>query len=444
MPNECIDTIITSPPYWGLRDYGEETKVIWDGDKDCKHTWETQTQKGISGGTKSEKVQIKGKKNFQIVPDSKYAFCQKCGAWYGQLGLEPTLDLFISHLLQITTELKRVLKKTGVMFWNHGDAYASGGTQRFDKYKYGGKSGVHCGRARMNNYQQKCMLLQNYRLILRMIDEQGWILRNTIIWHKPNHMPSSVKDRFANSYEPVFMLTKNKKYWFDLDAVRKPHSSATIERNKYPHSGGGPYAISRARKPGEFGYGLARNKTAQENYKASGMRNAPEPNEPNAFNLAGKNPGDLWTIPTQPFPAAHFATFPEKLIIPMIKAGCPKEICNKCGKARVRITKPTEEYAKNLGKSWHDNDPNKAISKGQRKDDTRGHRTTANYQTLGWTDCGCDANWRPGITLDPFMGAGTTAVVAKKLGRNYIGIELNPEYIKIAEKRIANTEGTLF
>ena len=173
-PDNSIDTIITSPPYWGLRDYGIE----------------------------------------------------------GQLGLEPTLDLYLEHLLETTAELKRVLKPTGVMFWNHGDCY--GGSFQ----NYGNRTG---GQRRKNTrsfnregnpkerisptayYTAKCLALQNYRLILKMIDNQGWILRNTIIWHKPNHMPSSVKDRFANSYEPIFMLVKNKKYWFDLDAVRLPH-----------------------------------------------------------------------------------------------------------------------------------------------------------------------------------------------------------------------------
>lgn len=486
LPSESIDTIITSPPYWGLRDYGEDTKTIWDGDKNCKHIWKTIERK-LHSGTGSD-------------------FCQKCGAWYGQLGLEPTLDLYIEHLLQITAELKRVLKKSGVIFWNHGDAYASGGTQRFDKNKYGGKSGIHCGRARTNNYQQKCMLLQNWRLILRMIDEQGWILRNTIIWNKPNAMPSSVHDRFANKYEPVFMLVKNKKYFFDLDAVRIP--TKTNENR--------PYGIVRER---EFGYNTqfpeARKKSAAYNWE---LKNTPKPMEwrKNAFNYRvrdaekkskqcpqfratkeeiemykkewqkqkelsygnddkgtrrsrvmawlntkrktsipedqkeqnsaisrGKNPGDVWEIATQPCPkefrGIHFASFPEKLIKPMILAGCPAQICKKCGKARERITNKKyttspgqpPPFTKQQGKQFQ------SKIKGEMKYPVR---YETEYQTIGWTKCNCEnPEYEAGVVLDPFIGIGTTAVIAKKLGRNFIGIEISNKYCKVANKRLENT-----
>jgi len=253
-----------------------------------------------------------------------------------QIGLEPTLEEYISKLLQITNELKRVLKLTGVMFWNHGDSYC-GSQGHFDAKNPKARKGKLISD--WKGYSKKCLYLQNYRFILRI-----WILRNTIIWHKPNGMPSSVKDRFANKYEPVFMLVKNKKYWFDLDAVRVPHKESSYKRAKY-------------------------------NWKHSSRNEQATPPRTNRrwnvkelkYNFAlGKNPGDVWIISTQPFPEAHFATFPEKLIEPMIKAGCPED----------------------------------------------------------------------GIILDPFMGAGTTALVALKLNRSFIGIELNPEYIKMAEKRI--------
>ena len=168
-PDDLVDTIITSPPYWGLRDYGVK----------------------------------------------------------GQIGLEPTLDEFIEKNLAITKELQRVLKPTGVMYWNHGDCYGGNNSRA----SQGGRAGF--GTPREGTFKRaaaKCLAMQNYRLIFKMIDHQGWILRNTIIWHEPNHMPSSVKDRFANSYEPVFMLVKKKKYWFDLDAVRARHSQSSIDR----------------------------------------------------------------------------------------------------------------------------------------------------------------------------------------------------------------------
>lgn len=326
MPDNCIDTIITSPPYWGLRIY-----------LDANH------------------------------PDKNK-----------EIGLELRLEEYHNKLLQITAELKRILKPTGSMFWNHGDSYASSGSQRFDTDKYGGKSGIHCGRARTNEYQSKCMLMQNYRLVLKMIDEQGWILRNIIIWHKPNSMPSSVKDRLSNTYEPVFMLVKSKKYYFDLDSIREPLAESSLERQK--------------RGVSENCKGYLTQKwlhTPRENIKKQYHSKYAGQNTASLFGRLieqgkthddwikhplGKNPGDVWKIATQPFKRSHFATFPQKLIIPMIKAGCP-------------------------------------------------------------------AN---GIVLDPFSGAGTTCLVAKKLNRNYIGIELNSDYVKMSEQRIEKEVGTLF
>jgi len=187
LPSNSVDCIITSPPYWGLRYYGKQANTVWGGDPNCEHDFE--------------------------LDKLNQGFCKKCGAWYGQLGLEPTLDMYIEHMLEITAELKRVLKPTGVFFLNHGD-----------------------------NWENKNLMMQNFRLAMRMVDEQGWILRNIIIWHKPNHMPESVKDRFTKSYEPVFFFVKSKRYWFDLDAVREPHKESTKERAKYPTNkfGGNP------------------------------------------------------------------------------------------------------------------------------------------------------------------------------------------------------------
>jgi len=300
-PDEFIDCIITSPPYWGLRDYGVD----------------------------------------------------------GQIGLEPTLDEYLYKMLVITNELHRVLKKTGVMFWNHGDNYGSSISGGLAKGKGDGLYERKMNRIRSqkktdprrnidpSKIKAKCLVLQNYRLILKMIDEQGWILRNSIVWHKPNAMPSSVKDRFSNSYEPVFMLVKNKKYNFDLDAVRVAHAPYSKEMEaKYKPS-----------KPKNYG----------DKNVAAGSFNKMLYEKGIHLNPAGKNPGDVWKISTQPFKEAHFATFPLKLIEPMVKAGCPKG----------------------------------------------------------------------GLVLDPFMGSGTTALVARKHNRNYIGIELSEAYIKIANKRLA-------
>lgn len=318
-----VDMIVTSPPYWGLRDYGVE----------------------------------------------------------GQLGLEKTMEEYIDKILEVTVELKRVLKKTGVMFWNHGDCY--GGNLSAPNQPKLGKRDPYSNfpRVRARNRVSKCLVLQNYRLVLRMIDEQGWILRNNIVWYKPNHMPSSAKDRFTNAYEPVFFFSKSKKYSFDLDEVRVPSISdlkpfnirdkvkagikavgymvnlKEIQKTKIPKETAERFGSPRARK-------YRKADTTAKLFQKKGQGGNQE--LPALTNPKGKNPGDIWTISTQPFPEAHFATYPEKLVEPMIKAGCPKE----------------------------------------------------------------------GIVLDPFMGAGTTGVVAEKLDRKWIGIELNRNYCGIIEKRI--------
>ncbi len=387
IPDNSIDCIITSPPYWGLRDYGKETNTIWED------------------------------------------------GWYGQLGHEPTLDMYIDHLLEITKELKRVLKPTGVMWWNHGDSYG-----RFGGH-HGGEDRKHAGGKNLwgtlpkqqISVPEKCLNLQNYRLILRMIDEQGWILRNIIIWYKPNHMPSSVKDRFTNAYEPVFMLTKSKKYWFDLDAVRVPHKIDSIKRS------------ARARKSKKLD---AKQYSTSYKNEYIGYENLWEKfqrGELRGVHPFGKNPGDVWIITTEPFPDSHFAVFPTKLVKPMIKAGCPQWVCKKCGRARERIVKnPERDYSQDLN--------TKDKHKWKIKDDklqttTQLHRDGGGVYykgvTVGWTDCGCEAGWDAGIVLDPFCGVGTTCYVARKLNRHYIGIEINPKYVEMAQKRLAKIPARL-
>ena len=415
LPSESVDCIITSPPYWGLRDYGEEANTIWGGDPYCEHEWVLNIKKDSI-----EEGNIKGFRS---------GFCKKCGAWFGQLGLEPSLEMYIEHLSEIMKELKRVLKKTGVIFWVHGDSYftsSPSNKKEFWRELEREDDSLIDRLVRKNSYSSrelgissplKCMCLQNYRFILRCIDELGLILRNIIIWHKPNHMPSSVRDRFASAYEPVFMLVKSKRYWFDLDAVRVPtrNPEADFKRVMFDVRGG-------TKKHQQGGVSAFRTKNIEE---------------VKARLYLGKNPGDVWAISTQPFPDAHFAVYPEKLVETMIKAACPQEICKKCGKARVRIidknyipTRPGLNTGK--GKSGTDLDPNKSL---HRRDISK-YRMKIEYLTVGWTDCGCNAGWESGVVLDPFLGSGTTALVALKFGRRFIGIEINRKYCEMALQRI--------
>ena len=423
--------ILTSPPYWGLRNYGIDE----------------------------------------------------------QLGLEPTLAEYYAKLLKITAELKRVLKPTGVMFWNHGDSY--GGNQG----RGIGKGNEHTQMVPQKSTSPKCLTMQNERLIIKMVDEQGWILRNRIIWHKQNGMPSSVQDRFTNKYEPVYMLTRNKKYWFDLDAVRVSHTTnenrpvGVVRMRTYGYKEKYPYAIQPRNKEyvevrnmpdikifSEWLNNWRKEKKHSidsieqimdsqavhhwfngESYpsvkdwkKFKKLYAPPTDYDKPLLNISkkpagkqnnpsGKNPGDLWTINTQPFPEAHFAVFPEKLCEKPILAGCPAEVCKHCGMARVRITKTEYDV---LRKSKIQDQPKvKAQIEQGANPNLSGFKFAvgkAKHETISWTDCPCidKDKYEPGIVLDPFGGSGTVSMVAEKLGRSSILIDINPEYCEMAYKRL--------
>ncbi len=347
LPDKSVDCVVTSPPYWNLRNYGVRLS-IWDGRPGCKHDWNSFARDGRGGGTNSVKVQIKGSNNFQPVEATEQAFCTKCLAWRGCLGLEPTFGLFIEHLVDIFDEIKRVLKQTGSAWVVLGDTYSTQGGQNRDTMKvYSGYKSIRLENKMMGvplvkskELPGKSLCQIPSRFAIKMND-RGWILRNELIWFKPNCMPSSATDRFTVDFEKVYFFVKSKNYYFEqqFEAYAEPLNRWGGEKLK-------------AQGLSKWDHG-----TGQETYRERNMR-------PNPL---GRNKRCVWEIPTKPFSGAHFAVYPEVLAEVPIKAGCPKG----------------------------------------------------------------------GIVLDPFMGSGTTAVVARKLGRNFIGIELNQKYISLAEKRLA-------
>ena len=332
---ESIDCCITSPPYWNLRDYGYE----------------------------------------------------------GQIGLEPTFQEFIEKLCMVFDEVMRVLKPKGTCWINLGDTYGgTGAGQEKSQYSQGKQTdGQYYEQAKARELKAKnskeyakCLLQIPSRFAIAMTD-RGWVLRNTIIWHKKNAMPSSVLDRFSNKYEQVFFFVKSRKYYFDVDSIRIPYeldikwsNRITKEKefrynSKYAGEDAETMGSPRARASRQYNSKEGtKNRVLEENARRFGTRRPARNNYER--NPKGKNPGDIWTLVSEPFPEAHFATYPIKLLIQPIKAGCPKD----------------------------------------------------------------------GIILDPFIGSGTTAVAAKMLGRNYIGIEKNPEYVEIANSRIKATPESLF
>lgn len=312
-----VDCIVTSPPYFGLRDYGMG----------------------------------------------------------GQIGLEPTPAEFVAELVAVFREARRALKDDGTLWLNLGDSYANDG-------KWGGSSGgkhvsaLHgnsgIGRNKVTTGLKPKDLIGIPWRVAFALQADGWYLRQDIIWSKPNPMPESVTDRCTKAHEYLFLLSKSPRYYFDAKAISEPVAPATIDRlaqNVEAQAGSdrvpGKTNGAMKAKPPRFGGQKYGDDAREESRTKSGNEYA--------IGEGTRNRRSVWTVATQPFKEAHFATFPPALIEPCILAGCPKG----------------------------------------------------------------------GTVLDPFGGAGTTGLVADRLQRNAVLIELNPEYIEIARRRI-NGDAPLF
>jgi site-specific DNA-methyltransferase (cytosine-N4-specific) len=307
MPSESVDCVITSPPYYGLRVYGgKEVETIFGGNQACEHEW-------------------------------KDGFCIKCGAWKGQLGLEPDWRMYVEHLVELFREVKRVLKKTGSLWLNIGDTYASKPTGSMGrsgwKRPHGRDQSIEARRIRGNvDYPSKCLMGIPWRVAFALIDD-GWILRNAVIWYKPNHMPSSVKDRLTQTYEYIFHFVKSRKYYYNLDNIREPHKVESFERwDRALRQTVDSNAKLRRKTLETTGvtvacmvpkwYELAKHDLAVGRI---GNFSYTDPLHVKAYNMKGKNPGDFFSIPTKPFKGSHFAVFPPELPLRPILASCPPD-----------------------------------------------------------------------------------------------------------------------
>ena len=345
-------------------------------------------------------------------------FCSLCGAWRGELGLEPTFELYIKHLLQIFTEVKRVLKKTGTCWVNLGDSYSGSNCGSNDYRVLNGENPKYNHFAEVYKGQKpgktsvaaKSLCCIPDRFKVAMVDS-GWICRNEIIWFKHNCMPSSASDRFTVDFEKIFFFSKQGKYYFEQ----------MFEENQttYAESWGN---FKRNKVVGAMA-DITMDKDSFDKYRTQ-----------------GRNMRTVWQINTKPFKDAHFAVFPPELPRRCITAGCPKDICSKCGFIREKL------YKRETQESLRTNDED--INNAFRGNAPRGYGGQevgyTNAEFIGYSTCDCSAGWDKGIVLDPFMGSGTTALVAKQLGRNWVGIELNEEYIKMAEERINREPEPLF
>ncbi len=417
LPDECVQGVVTSPPFWGLRKYSGEQDLIWDGDENCQHQWAADVIKHDNLRFRGEGSIVGNEKNRDIHTGNKVAvgFCSLCGAWKGAYGLEPTPEMYIEHTIQILREIRRVLRKDGVVFWDIGDSYNSGEVGRQDKFKYGGKSRIEDCRSGVKGHpylKPKDLCLIPFRVAIAA-QEDGWWVRSVIIWSKKNPMPESVTDRPSESHEYILMLTKSARYYFDQDAVRIPNLPQSITRSQYPVGAFGSYSGDmEIRQPS----------------KRTGVTVMEE------LHPMGRNIRSVWEFPTQPYPEAHFAVFPEKLPEICIKAASPEVgCCSKCGAPWERISEK-EPKGRTLG------DPKLYKSNPVPGDDREykgGAAGSVSTKTLGWQPtCKCNADKVPSLVLDPFSGSSTTLAVAKRLGRYAIGYELSLEYCKLGQRRV--------
>ncbi len=440
LPDRSVHCVVTSPPYWGLRDYGIEPG-IWDGDPACAHEWgETGPAHHPGQVADGKAVHIENARGQNA---GSGRFCLRCNAWRGCHGLEPTVDLYVRHECEIFREVRRVLRDDGTVWLVLGDSFA-GSWGNYGARK-GGQRKRNTARFRRPAYEQpeqgwrglppaaqvaglkpKDLVGIPWRVAFALRDD-GWWLRSDIVWAKKNPMPESVRDRPTRAHEFLFMLAKSEGYFFDADAVREPFAAATMKRlaqATFDLQTGGPKD------------GLNPNRSARRALVNLKGRALPPQVEDRPHRTPGRNIRSVWHLATQPFKGAHFATFPEALVEPCVLAGTSaRGCCPHCGAPWVRVTERRRNRdGTPVSGGWNGGREQRVGPQGA------GHwRFRTDVDTLGWrASCGCTpAEPVPTTVLDPFAGAGTTAIVAGQHGRNAILIELNPAYAAMARERLA-------
>ena len=361
LPEQSVQCVVTSPPYWGQRDYGVD----------------------------------------------------------GMIGLEADVYTWLAVMVEVFRGVRRVLRDDGTVWLNLGDKYAGSGGAGGDYNPGGLKAGVTGGPSastKQSGFKQKDLMGLPWRLAFALQDD-GWYLRRDIIWHKPNPMPESATDRPSTAHEYVFLLTKQPRYFYDADAVRRPVAESSIQRVNQ-NNGNPKFDGARERRM---------NSTVTTGDTLDPAKLVPE----NGAALRS-----VWKIATQAFSGPHYATYPEKLVEPCIMAGTSEAgECPECGAPWERVVETEHKIHKN----WFGDKQSVRHARGNAGNS---YKEIVGRHTTGWQQsCEHPAPPVPQTVLDPFSGAGTTGLVAARFDRNYIGIELNPEYAEMSRKRIADRVG---
>lgn len=454
LPGNSVHAVCTSPPYWGLRNYGVPP-LIWGGVPTCEHEWGSQLpqeRRGVSGAGSGG--------------DGQY--CQRCSAWQGDLGLEPTPDLFVEHLVEVFREVQRVLRPDGLLYVNLGDSYAgSGRAGKNPEYQarhtsFGGVNklaadgGYGAPQPVPPGLKPKDLVGVPWRVAFAL-QAEGWYLRAAIPWIKYSCMPESVTDRPTNAVEYIFQFAhpdSGGSYYYDMESVRVANLSNYSKDALSKKQGGdvrpegNNFNKQQRMEEGEGTPKTRAERAALLNEDGRNRRNSDWWRESLDLAIAdmqqakglvhGVDGEPLgFMVNPKPYHGAHFAVWPHDLVEPMIKAATSGHgVCSSCGAPWTRkslrlIPGPASGAAIGGDPARRDGGTRVRSSKG-------GGNELARVTHFGdWeATCTCSASLVPATVLDPFSGSATTGMVALDLGRNYIGLDLNKDYLTLAEARI--------
>jgi DNA modification methylase len=385
LPAESVHCVVTSPPYWGLRDYGLPP-TVWGGVEGCAHTWGAEQYRDCGrrdGGEYVATSDYPGRRGTDSEKASTGVFCARCHAWQGSLGLEPDPALYVAHLVEVFRAVRRVLRADGTCWVNLGDSYAN----TLPRIAFGDQGARGPGATqgdRSITRDWSCWALKPKDLagipwrVAFALQADGWWLRSEIIWHKPNPMPESVTDRPTKAHEQLFLLAKAERYYFDAEAIK--------ERGIATENRGGSWT-----------------EDAQGDRLVRAQNHSGPPWQPNGF----RNRRSVWTIATEPFSEAHFATFPPALVEPCLKAGTSERgACPACG-APWRREFETDPAYRDWAKTQRFYGPG-GLGSAFRLAKTNSRHAPPKGQTTGWAPtCACAPGLAPGV-VEPCVQAGTS------------------------------------